>query len=889
MINKITIANKNCQGETKMRLFLPIFLLLAVFSLSCSTGNNAHSQSQPQPIAWENVHLVEVSHYPISIPRTMVVTVTDHEKKPLPDAEVVVTGTDGGFFAAAMNPPLKMQGQTDQNGKAVLRFPDEWFEGKITHVWLNVRTARYTHSRSRLWAESRNPRPGNAITVPEELAVEFDGDLIAIQVLDEAGQSVEGAGMQLQRGVDAQISDAQGMLAFGPITGHQLDNTSQTIWISPPDFQNQTLDIKRTDLIHPTLTVTLQSGNEIFGKIIDEHGQPVAGVKIFAIGEKRATDRETVSDAGGRYCLKGLYPSDQMLIMSNEGKRLHLQELRQSELGTENNVTLRDAVPIRIRVVTEDGQPLHGVKIEPKHTVELGKFRYEYPKENILLYGGSTSTSDKTHFTDENGFWEWQNVPANVGEEMEFQIDPSRAVPHPPKDMAYRISDRVLRFSPREEPYIVTATLDKAEPSPFRLNFTTWQQKSQTLKVRVLDENLRPLAGALVEPCSGYGDSYGHHIQVEEPFPTNENGIVCFDFRQTDVSDIQDFWIKVSAKGYRSCEFFHTDGIVTTAHARTSSKVLPDEVEVVLSPVGKLVGRVWDENGNPVEGATLVLARGHATPSTTPVLSDKDGKWIADISNFSLNTDFSTQVRATKEGYLNAMTWLRSFPDITLQKAKPVSFRVVDDKRQPLEGVQITSIQSSIQPSSDLSERQTNAKGEFRADIVPRYQSDKAEILLQKDGWTPQWIILDLTGKTENLRFSLKPAKDLRVRFSFEGEEKLPVVAEVAAMMSNPVAQGGYGGSITAKQWNDFSQDDDGIIFLKDAPDCRALYYFHVPNDGVSMLRGGRGYGAWITPNDDGQVVQAAIERPKEREMRNNPNDFGQATPYGLIYYEASP
>lgn len=836
--------------------------------------------------AEENTHFIEVSHCPFSIPQTMTVFVKDHEGKPLPDAEIVLQGTDGSFLLGAKYTHLRLEGKTDHEGKAVLRLPDEWFEGKVTHVWLNASTPRYTQQRSGVWYEGRHPRPDTIIVVPEEVTIEFDGDLIAIRLLDEDGQPVEGVRLLPDSSVTAsqifdvplpQASDAQGILMYGPLTGQQLDHGRLSIRFWHPDFQNEWLALTRTESLGEPQTVTLRRGSEIFGTITDEQGRPLAGATLFAAGENRLSERKAVTDAEGRYRLNGLYPSDQILIIHHEGKRLHVQTLNRSDLGKACDITLQKALPFRVKVVTEDGQPLHGVKVEPLFTLDLGKFDYQYHRENILLRSGVPIT-DKTHFTDENGIWEWPNIPAGVDGEIELRFHPLRAVPQPPKEMAYAVSPRDRHFAPREEPHIVTATLTKDVYSLMRVDFTTWKD-SKKLKVRVVDENRKPLAGALVEPRSGYGDSFGHNIRVDSPFPTNENGVVCFDFSRTDVSDIDDFWVNVSAEGYRPVEYYRTIGIVTTAHSRTSYKTLPDEVEIVLSPEGKQVGFVRDEDGNPVEGATVTFER----PKTEPVLTDENGKWSVDVPPGFPPNDNNTQVSVQKEGYLRSMTPLQFAKDSTLRTAKPVSFRVVDGDGNPISGVQVMFVQGSVQTENPSLWR-TDAKGEFHGTVAVG-GTDKAAFLLKKDGWTSQWQEMDLAGETENLQCVLKPGKDLRVRFSFEGEEKLPEIARVFAHIRVPSIE--RSANHQANNWNEASRDENGVMLLKDAPDCEATYYFTVP--GPTRTSSSVGYGETIARDDGVEVVHVVKTRsPNDENLKKTTdNDYGRTTPYGLIHYHA--
>jgi hypothetical protein len=320
-------------------------------------------------------------------------------------------------------------------------------------------------------------------------------------------------------------------------------------------------------------------------------------------------------------------------------------------------------------------------------------------------------------------------------------------------------------------------------------------------------------------------------------------------------------------------------------------------VDIVLSPKGKLVGFVKDEAGTPVEGATVDFW------SAPQVVTDKDGKFIVDMpgQRDSRYTDQSKS-KVQKEGYLYidfyhpSPVFRGAFGSLTLHKAEVFTFRVVDDKGQPLEGVEITSrgVFRPLEPASGKTDTDGKLRGSVVSYFYAREQSDTIDFLLSKEGWIPRWVTVDMTKDTENLEWSLepcKPNKDVRVHFSFEGEDELPVIAQVVGYLKAPQ----IANLQNIEDWRGITRDEDGAILLKNIPDCEARYFFVVMsvvimNDGTSKINGeGMVYSATIKPNDDGEIVKVVVKRsPDQPKIRNNPNDYWLTTPFGQISYRAA-
>lgn len=837
--------------------------------------------------AEENRHFIEVSHYPISLPSAVSVTVLDHEGKPLPEAEVTLSGYSGGTFTE-VSPPLfstTLSAHTNAEGKAVFKLSEEWFLGKITYADVTAKSAKYTLSCENRLFDARHIRSGEPIDVPEDVTVSFEGILFPIHVLDVFERPIAGARIRTDPSRNDEVkvatSDEQGIMYLGPLTRDRLENLPISIEIDHPEFLVERLLVEKKDLVLSGKTLTLHRGSEVHGQVVDLQGRPVVGAVVHAFGVKSVAESKAVTDAEGRYRLKRLSVSQQLFTVAKEGKRLHVQTLMQSELGKEVNVTLLEPLPIRIKAVTETGQPLQGVDLL---VLDLHRFdEYTWDPTWQELFDGLYLNSIVNLQTDENGFWEWKDMPIKPDEEVSVYLWAIEPDPSPPRGKHYVFPKHTLKMRPREEPYLATAVLKDENESEMKPPFAAWKD-SKKLKVRVFDETLNPIKGAFVEPCSGYGDHFGNFIRVEKPPTTDENGVVIFDFSRTDVGDIQDFWVQVSAPGYRTSRFFHTFGTGFHDHVRTSFKTLPDETEIILSPEGKLVGLMRDDNGRHLEGVRVEISKNQT--DLRSAVSDKNGVWMIDATEFLLaENEHLLQLTAKKEGYLDTTAYLRAYMTVSMTEARTVSFHVVDENGEPLKNVSILPVmqegfsQRERDPYRDWERLvQTDAKGRASVGFDKKY--DKVVFLLEKMGRTSKWVQVDCSKEINEVHSTLTPARTLRFRFALEGEKTLPEILNVSARIIDPNCEKSLQKPV--KWWHSISRDKDGVSVLENVPDCETVFCFSVRYESPTHNIAAK-YELKITPPEDEQIIE--IVKTRKPEVEEELDYFAPRflTPYGAF------
>lgn len=620
---------------------------------------------------------------------------------------------------------------------------------------------------------------------------------------------------------------------------------------------------------------------EISGRIVDEQGRPVAGATVYVSGERRYTEHETATDDEGRYHLQGLYDSDQILIVTKAGMQRDVRVVKQSELGKTHDIALSEGRTIKIRVLRENGEPLAGVAVSRSNdALDLGKFRWQ-------------GLNDPLSVTDENGYWEWNEAPA---EAVGYSISTSRLTRIDSRGKntmtVYAIEggqSHDVTLSPRETPHEFTAVEHEVSPARTTFfgtapNYPVWKS-AKKLTVRVFDENFEPLAGALVEPCSSPGKYYHDKIAVEEPFSTNENGIVSFDFSDGDLSDISNFWIVVSAEGYETAEWFDTYWVLERGFHDLHSvnyKTLPETVNVILSPKDKIVGRVCDVDGNPVEGATVVLTNDmhffqegqppHRRYGNLPdIKTDADGIWSADVSS-----DIAKKLHAavSKDGYFPQCHILEPFRRNTvLKKSKKLSVRIVDENGRPLEGVTVDNLDDHTRPRLGT----TDSQGEFRWKFAAHYEGT-IRFRLNKQGLPHRIVEIDSTGETENLQWELNRGESLRVRFVPEG---LPEGQKIPDHIVVTVYERRLQGNVRGSQIENVPVGDDGLLVIENAPRGTFGYGFLCSADSWCVTEKIR---YLLASGDDEHVVKLV---PRKPEPKSAPNDHAQETPYGRIDYRA--
>ncbi len=181
---------------------------------------------------------------------------------------------------------------------------------------------------------------------------------------------------------------------------------------------------------------------------------------------------------------------------------------------------------------------------------------------------------------------------------------------------------------------------------------------------RVVDGDGNPIAGARVGT-----------YQDREQTTTDAGGV--YTVRASSV--LSSITLYAKAKGYAENRTY----VVPLGPGEAAAE------DVVLLPDLRVVGRVVDEAGRPIEGATISNSPLQGVSTT----SDEDGRYM--LANLDPDKR-ALHVYVSKEGYVLVEEAIEDAEpgeltlDVTLPRGTPVTGRVVDHLGNPREGVQLT-------------------------------------------------------------------------------------------------------------------------------------------------------------------------------------------------------
>lgn len=208
------------------------------------------------------------------------------------------------------------------------------------------------------------------------------GRTLTGRVVDEdsaepvAGAMV-GASQRLQRSMGGATMIGMGRTATGAETDEKgtflleglPPGEAITVLVRAAGYQPQSLDIDLAERDeHALLTITLQRGLVIAGRVVDEAGAPRPGVQVECTAATMTTGGElmgfvppTTTSAEGRFRFEGVGAGQwQVVARNDEGATA-----REVVEAGRDDVVLRLTLPgsLRGRVVGEDGAPLAGAEV----------------------------------------------------------------------------------------------------------------------------------------------------------------------------------------------------------------------------------------------------------------------------------------------------------------------------------------------------------------------------------------------------------------------------------------------------------------------------------------------------------------------------------------------
>ena len=257
------------------------------------------------------------------------------------------------------------------------------------------------------------------------------------------------------------------------------------------------------------------------------------------------------------------------------------------------------------------------------------------------------------------------------------------------------------------------------------------------------------------------------------------------------------------------------------------SFTLPNDFTLKMEKAQTIGGVVRNDDGQPVEGAKVVLIiRGSSMGGVAQqvfndiwerrVTTEKDGKWHFDEAPSDLRP---LQVRLEHPDYASEKEIYPRPSDaqfknqtalLLLHRGTPVNGVVTDENGEPISGVNVVFGEAGSDSTSYPS-TQTNAAGHFRfAGLSIKGLSMPPPILtFTSNNYAPEMVEFKASAGSQTLNVQLKPGKCLRVR--------------LIDPQGHPIKDV----TLAADQWRGhrpfrairFQSDNDGLIVWDHAPD----------------------------------------------------------------------
>ncbi len=204
---------------------------------------------------------------------------------------------------------------------------------------------------------------------------------------------------------------------------------------------------------------------------------------------------------------------------------------------------------------------------------------------------------------------------------------------------------------------------------------------------------------------------------------------------------------------------------------------LGDTFEFRMVKGTEISGRVVDEQGDPIEGATVFVLDSTGTQDRVrpqeavrdyPVKTGVDGRWVCDVlpkeaSEILLELTHPDYISDSNYGETASrvpVNQLRSGThQMVMKKGVAVTGRVVDSERKPVVGAMV--YQGSDRPGSDFPATKTDASGEF---TFEHSKLGTMVLTVVAKGLAPDLKVIQVTPEMDEVKFRLEPGKTLRLR-----------------------------------------------------------------------------------------------------------------------------
>lgn len=205
------------------------------------------------------------------------------------------------------------------------------------------------------------------------------GHLIAGLVLEESGEPVSGAEIDLRLGEKAEPGSPDGTSQRAAVSGHDgrfaiagaLPGPARLQIHAPGLVPPEPRSLRIPEDTEEELIFELARGSELRGRISNEDDEPVSGARIL-VGAQA-----TLSDTDGRYQTSGLPEGTARFELTHPAYPSRLREVEIEEGMNELDVVLPAGVEVSGRVINGSGEPVAGVRVEMERAELRHQLRYQ--------------------------------------------------------------------------------------------------------------------------------------------------------------------------------------------------------------------------------------------------------------------------------------------------------------------------------------------------------------------------------------------------------------------------------------------------------------------------------------------------------------------------------
>lgn len=271
-----------------------------------------------------------------------------------------LTGVGLEFGGRLGGQDFKRRLVTDREGVARLNLPAE---AEISNLWMTAAKADFV-SIHHDWSGRHQD-----IEIPERIELRFaEGKQIGGRVEDEAGRPVAGATLEIVMPI-TWPGRAGWVFTAATLT---TDARGEWTWKEAPTNLNHVgINVRHADFMPGYSSkdsgmnnvAKLSRGLQMPGRVIDEHGKPVAGAVVRIGNGFRPDLPASKTDASGRFVLKCCERGKSLVIVQAEGFSPAFQEALIDEKTKGIEFRLQPGRTLTVHVADVDGKPIEGAVV----------------------------------------------------------------------------------------------------------------------------------------------------------------------------------------------------------------------------------------------------------------------------------------------------------------------------------------------------------------------------------------------------------------------------------------------------------------------------------------------------------------------------------------------